>query len=166
MDELKIDDKNDKTQPGQKTATEFVAEAVIADVELLGTVTKRSVPILYAGLTTAVMNALTEVQSIAFLAKNKDEFYKVNSKYIMILGMYQELLTEKMKQFKPAQIANKLLIDQQKQLFVIMLSKLFQLIKRADIYFEDEKQYNQFKHLLPVQMYIDNVVIPEQEEKK
>lgn len=149
-----------------KSATEFVADAVIADVELLNTIPKPPVPILYAGLATAIMNALSEVQTIGFLAKNKDEFYKVNSKYIMILGMYQEILTEKIKTFKPAQIANKLFIDQQNKLFVIMLSKLFQLIKRADIYFEDEKQYTQFKHLLPVQMYIDNVVIPNQEEEK
>ena len=71
-----------------------------------------------------------------------------------------------MNNFKPGQISNHVLIDQQVQLFVIMLSKLFQLIKRADIYFEDEKQYSQFKHLLPVQMYIDNVVTPNEQEGK
>lgn len=141
-----------------KSATEYVAEAVLNDVALLKTIKKPQTSILYAALTTTVMNALAEVQSIAFLAKNKDEFYKVNSKYIMILGMYQEILNDELKKFKPSQLKNKLLIDQQSQLFVIMLSKLFQLIKRADIWFEDEKQYSQFKHMLPVQMYIDNVV--------
>lgn len=149
-----------------KTAVEYVAEAVVADIELLNTIPKPPVPIMYAALTTAIMNALSEVQTIGYLAKNKDEFYKVNSKYIMILGMYQEILAEKIKTFKPAQIANKLFIDQQNKLFVIMLSKLFQLIKRADIYFENETHYSQFKHMLPVQMYIDNVVIPNQEEEK
>lgn len=153
-------------QTSGKTAVEFVSEAVIADVELLKTIKKPQNSILHAALHKAVFNALSEVQSIAFLAKNKEDFYRVNQKYIMILGMYNEILQEKMKEFKPGQISNHLFIDQQMQLFVIMLSKLFQLIKRADIYFEDEKQYNQFKHLLPVQMYIDNVVTPNQNEKK
>lgn len=148
-----------------KTAIEFVAEAVIADIELLKTITKPQNSILHAALLQAVFNGLTEVQSIAFLAKNKEEFYRINQKYIMILGMYQEILNEKIKEFKPAQISNKVHIDQQAQLFVIMLSKLFQLIKRADIYFEDEKQYGQFKHMLPVQMYIDNVVIPNEQSE-
>ena len=150
----------------EKTAIEFVAEAVINDIELLKTIKKPQNSILHAALYKATFNALTEVQSIAFLAKNREEFYKVNQKYIMILGMYNEILQEKMKGFKPGQISNHVLIDQQVQLFVIMLSKLFQLIKRADIYFEDEKQYGQFCHLLPVQMYIDNVVIPEEQNKK
>jgi hypothetical protein len=149
-----------------KSAVEFVAEAIIADVELLKTIKKPQNSILHAALHKAIFNALSEVQSIAFLAKNKDDFYRVNQKYIMILGMYNEILQEKIKEFKKGQISNHLLIDQQVQLFVIMLSKLFQLIKRADIYFEDEKQYSQFKHLLPVQMYIDNVVIPNEQEKK
>ena len=148
----------------EKTAVEFVAEAVIADVELLKTIKKPQNSIVTAGLNKAIFNALAEIQSIAFLAKNKEDFYRVNQKYIMILGMYNEILAKRMKEFKPGQISNHLLIDQQVQLFVIMLSKLFQLIKRADIYFEDEKQYGQFKHMLPVQMYIDNVITPE--EKK
>lgn len=150
----------------EKTAIEFVAEAIVNDVELLKTITKPQNSIVTAGLYKAVFNAISEVQSIAFLAKNKDEFYTINQKYIMMLSMYLEILQEKMKEFKPGQISNHVLIDQQMQLFVIMLSKLFQLIKRADIYFEDEKQYSQFKHLLPVQMYIDNVVIPNEQEKK
>lgn len=153
-------------EPHEKTAVEFVAEAIINDVELLKTIKKPQYSIVTAGLYQAIFNAISEVQSIAFLAKNKDDFYRVNQKYIMILGMYSEILQEKMKEFKPGQISNHLFIDQQKQLFVIMLSKLFQLIKRADIYFEDEKQYGQFKHMLPVQMYIDNVVIPNQKEDK
>lgn len=166
MNNEKITTEISVEQIHEKTAIEFVAEAVIADVELLKTIKKPKNPILHAALNKAIFNALSEIQSIAFLAKNKEEFYRVNQKYIMILGMYNEILAEKMNGFKPHQLSNHLFIDQQTQLFVIMLSKLFQLIKRADIYFEDEKQYSQFKHLLPVQMYIDNVVIPNEQEKK
>lgn len=163
MNNEEITEVSSQSTP-EKTAIEFVAEAVIADVELLKTIKKPQNSILHAALNKAIFNALSEVQSIAFLAKNRDEFYRMNQKYIMILGMYNEILKEKMNDFKPGQISNHVLIDQQVQLFVIMLSKLFQLIKRADIYFEDEKQYTQFKHLLPVQMYIDNVVTPNEQE--
>ena len=76
----------------EKTAVEFVAEAVIADVELLKTIKKPQNSILHAALNKAIFNALSEVQSIAFLAKNRDEFYRMNQKYIMILGMYNEIL--------------------------------------------------------------------------
>lgn len=154
------------TESTGKTAVEYVMEAIIDDIKLLNTITKPTTMIVQAGLIIAIHNALEEVQSIAFLAKNRDEFYRINQKYIMILSMYQEILQERLKDFKPAQVSNHLLIDQQKQFFVIMLSKLFQLIKRADIYFENETHYSQFKHILPVQMYIDNVVIPEKEEKE
>lgn len=153
-------------EQGEKTATDYVAEAVINDVELLKTIKKPQSGVLHAALAMSMLNALTEVQTIAYMAQNKDEFYKVNSKYIMILSMYQEILRDKLTRFKKAHLSNHALIEQHSQLFTIMLSKLFSLIKRADIYFEDEKQYTSFKHLLPVQMYIDNVVIPAQTEGK
>lgn len=147
-------------------AIQYVASAIIDDIDLLEKINKQNQlkAVMYAGLALAINNALTEVQTIGFLAKNRDEFYKINRKYIMIIGMYEEIMNEKLKQFTPAQLANHLLIDQQKQLFVIMLAKLFQTIKRADIYFEDQRHYTSFRHLLPVQMYYDNVIAPDLEK--
>lgn len=148
-----------------KSAVQWVAEAVVNDLSLIPSIVGYTTKKLYAALFNAVNASIKECQTIAFVAKNRDEFYQVNMKYIMILSMYQELLNEKLPELKDVDFEDTY-VKQNQQLFIIMISKLFMLIKRADIYFENPVHYQQFKALLPVQMFIDNVVKPKEEEEK
>lgn len=148
----------------QKTAIEWVAEAVENDLDLISSIDGYATKKLYAALFNAINASIKECQTIAFVAKNRDDFYRVNAKYIMILSMYQEMLNAKLPDLKGIDFEETYVLQNQ-QLFVIMISKLFMLIKRADIYFENPVHYREFKEMLPVQMFIDNVVKPKQEEK-
>lgn len=148
----------------QKTAIEWVAEAVEADLALIPSIEGYTTKKLYAALFNAVNASIKECQTIAFVAKNRNEFYHVNAKYIMILSMYQEMLNVMLPDLKEIDFEETYVLQNQ-QLFVIMISKLFMLIKRADIYFENPVHYREFKEMLPVQMFIDNVVKPKQEEE-
>lgn len=146
-----------KEEKTGKEAVEYVAEAVTEDINLIDSIENKNHNVLKLALLRAIHGAIQEVQTIAFIAKDQSEFYQNNFKYIVILGMYLDILNGQMENFRDVN-ENAVEIEQNKELFVVMLSKLFSTIKRADIYFGIQKHYEQFKHLLPVQMYIDNVI--------
>ena len=163
MNDTEISSEPQQTQG--KTAIEYVAEAIEKDIELIDTIKGYTAKKLYAALFKAVHGAIIETQTIAFVAKNKDDFYKSNIKYIMILSIYQELLNKMLPKLKDVKFDSDTYVEQNRQLFVIMISKLFMLIKRADIYFEDPVHYKEFRAMLPVQMFIDNVVTPKEKSQ-
>lgn len=162
MSNTEISSSIDKSP--QKTAIEWVVEAVENDLGLIKSISGYTTKKLYAALFNAVNASIKECQTIAFVAKNRNEFYHVNAKYIMILSMYQEMLNVMLPDLKDIDFEDTYVLQNQ-QLFIVMISKLFMLIKRADIYFENPVHYREFKALLPVQMFIDNVVKPKQEEE-